>query len=62
MQAVKGYSATASITAFEHAPYPSVMDETYKVAITRMGKRLRIAGTAELGTSGMQLRDTRCAH
>lgn len=58
MQPVKGYSATASITAFEHAPYISVMDETYKVAITRMGKRLRIAGTAELGTRGMQLRDS----
>jgi len=58
MQPVKGYSATAAITAFEHAPYISVMDETYKVAITRMGKRLRIAGTAELGTRGMQLRDS----
>lgn len=58
MQPVKGYSATAAITAFEHAPYISVMDETYKVAITRMGKWLRIAGTAELGTRGMQLRDS----
>jgi D-amino-acid dehydrogenase len=58
MQPVKGYSATADITAFEHAPFISVMDETYKVAITRMGKRLRIAGTAELGTRGMQLRDS----
>ncbi|MEP6609439.1 MAG: D-amino acid dehydrogenase [Burkholderiaceae bacterium] len=58
MQPVKGYSATAAITAFEHAPYISVMDETYKVAITRMGKRLRIAGTAELGTRGMNLRNS----
>ena len=58
MQAVKGYSATAAITAFEHAPYISVMDETYKVAVTRMGKWLRIAGTAELGTRGMKLRDS----
>jgi len=58
MQPVKGYSATAAITAFEHAPYLSVMDETYKVAITRMGNRLRIAGTAELGTRGMKLRDS----
>lgn len=58
MQPVKGYSATAAITAFEHAPYISVMDETYKVAITRMGKRLRIAGTAELGTRSMNLRDS----
>ena len=55
--AVKGYSATAPITAFEHAPFISVMDETYKVAITRLGNRLRVAGTAELGTRGMELRD-----
>jgi len=55
--AVKGYSATAAITAFEHAPFTSVMDETYKVALTRMGNRLRVAGTAELGTRGMGLRD-----
>ncbi len=44
---IKGYSATVPITAYEHAPYISVMDETYKVAVTRMGNRLRIAGTAE---------------
>jgi D-amino-acid dehydrogenase len=55
--AVKGYSATAPITALERAPMTSVMDETYKVAITRMGNRLRIAGTAEVGTRGMKLRD-----
>ena len=57
MIAVKGYSATAAITAFEHAPFLSVMDETYKVAITRMGNRMRVAGTAELGTHGMELRE-----
>jgi D-amino-acid dehydrogenase len=56
--AVKGYSATAPISAFEHAPFISVMDETYKVAITRMGTRLRVAGTAEIGTKGMELRES----
>jgi D-amino-acid dehydrogenase len=55
---VKGYSATANITAFEHAPFLSVMDETYKVAITRMGNRMRVAGTAELGTRGEALRES----
>jgi D-amino-acid dehydrogenase len=55
--AVKGYSATAMISAFEHAPFISVMDETYKVAITRLGNRLRVAGTAELGTRDMSLRE-----
>jgi D-amino-acid dehydrogenase len=55
--AVKGYSATAAISALDQAPMTSVIDESYRVAITRMGNRLRIAGTAEVGTSGMKLRD-----
>jgi D-amino-acid dehydrogenase len=58
LMAVKGYSATVAITALDQAPMTSVMDETYKVAITRMGNRLRIAGTAEVGTSGMKLRES----
>jgi D-amino-acid dehydrogenase len=58
LMAVKGYSATAAITAFEHAPFLSIMDETYKVAITRMGNRMRVAGTAELGTRGTALRES----
>lgn len=58
LMAVKGYSATAAITALDRAPMTSVMDETYKVAITRMGNRLRVAGTAELGTQGLKLRDS----
>ncbi len=61
LMAVKGYSATASITALERAPMTSVMDETYKVAITRMGNRLRIAGTAEIGTREMKLRENALA-
>ncbi len=54
---VKGYAVTASITRFEYAPMISVMDEAYKVAVTRMGNRLRIAGTAELGNRKLTLRD-----
>jgi D-amino-acid dehydrogenase len=33
------------------------MDETYKVAVTRMGERLRIAGTAEIGDRRLNLRN-----
>jgi D-amino-acid dehydrogenase len=55
---VKGYSATAPVSEHGHAPTTSVMDEAYKVAITRLGKRLRIAGTAEVGTRGMKLRES----
>jgi D-amino-acid dehydrogenase len=32
------------------------MDESYKVAITRMGSRIRVAGTAELGSRTLDLR------
>jgi D-amino-acid dehydrogenase len=53
---VKGYSATVPITRHEAAPSVSVMDEDRKVAITRMGQRLRIAGTAEIGSRRLSLR------
>lgn len=56
--AVRGYSATVGITRLEHAPHVSVMDEAYKVAITRLGQRLRIAGTAELGGDPGAMRAT----
>lgn len=53
---VKSYSATATIRNFESAPVAAVFDEAYKVAITRMGNRIRIAGTAELGARTQELR------
>lgn len=45
---VKGYSLTVDIDVPERAPVSTVMDEKYKVAITRLGNRIRIGGTAEL--------------
>lgn len=45
---VKGYSLTVPISNADAAPVSTVMDETYKVAITRLGDRVRIGGTAEL--------------
>ena len=45
---VKGYSITVPITDAAGAPVSTVMDETYKVAITRLGDRIRVGGTAEL--------------
>jgi D-amino-acid dehydrogenase len=53
---VKGYSATAFVKNFDQAPLAALMDESYKVAITRMGSRIRIAGTAELGSRSLDLR------
>lgn len=54
---VKGYSATAPIKNFEHAPQAALLDEAYKVAITRLGSRIRIAGTAEIGFSNTELHE-----
>jgi D-amino-acid dehydrogenase len=45
---VKGYSLTLPITEPDFAPVSTVMDETYKVALTRMGDRIRVGGTAEI--------------
>jgi D-amino-acid dehydrogenase len=53
---VKCYSATAAIKNFDEAPLAALMDESYKVAITRMGNRVRIAGLAELGSQDLELR------
>jgi D-amino-acid dehydrogenase len=57
MYPVKGYSATAQVKNFDQAPLAAVIDETYKVGITRLGGRIRIAGIAELGSSSADLRD-----
>ena len=45
---VKGYSLTLPIVDAAHAPESTVMDETHKVAVTRLGDRIRVGGTAEL--------------
>ncbi len=53
---VKGYSATVLVRDELQAPLGALMDESFKVAITRMGNRLRVAGTAELGSRKLDLR------
>jgi D-amino-acid dehydrogenase len=45
---VKGYSITAPILDAEIAPVSTVLDETYKIAVTRLGDRIRVGGMAEL--------------
>jgi D-amino-acid dehydrogenase len=57
---VKGYSATVPIARHDLAPLVGLMDECFKVAVTRMGNRLRIAGTAVLGDASARI-DTRAA-
>ncbi|MCO4318638.1 D-amino acid dehydrogenase [Phyllobacterium sp. 21LDTY02-6] len=56
---VKGYSITVPISDPEGAPVSTVMDETYKVAITRLGDRIRAGGTAEISGFDLTLREAR---
>lgn len=58
---VKGYSITVPIVKPERAPESTVMDETYKIAITRLGDRIRVGGTAELSGYSTTLRAGRRA-
>jgi D-amino-acid dehydrogenase len=53
---VKGYSMTAPVQQEKNAPVSTVMDETYKVAITRFDKRIRVGGMAELSGFNNTLR------
>jgi D-amino-acid dehydrogenase len=55
---VKGYAANVAIRNFDEAPRAAVMDETYKIAVTRMGNRIRLAGLAELGSQSFDLHET----
>lgn len=45
---VKGYSLTVPIAQEAAAPVSTVLDETYKIAITRFDDRIRVGGMAEL--------------
>ncbi|WP_419728062.1 D-amino acid dehydrogenase [Lichenicola sp.] len=56
---VKGYSLTIPLTDPARAPVSTVNDETYKVAMTRLGDRIRVGGTAELTGYDLRLRPER---
>lgn len=56
---VKGYSLTLPITDAAGAPESTVMDETHKIAVTRLGDRIRVGGTAELTGFDLTLRQGR---
>ena len=56
---VKGYSITVPIVAPAAAPVSTVMDETHKVAVTRLGTRIRVGGTAELAGYSLVLHEAR---
>jgi D-amino-acid dehydrogenase len=65
VQAVFGYAITFPVRHFEAhpdvGPRAALMDERYKVAIGRLGDRIRVAGSAELGGHRSQMNDNALA-
>ncbi|MCA7892818.1 D-amino acid dehydrogenase [Burkholderia cepacia] len=56
---LKGYSITAPIVNEAAAPVSTVLDETYKIAITRFDQRIRVGGMAEIVGFDKKLRAAR---
>ncbi len=56
----KGYSATYKITNPDAAPTVSLTDDGYKLVVSRLGDRLRVAGTCELNGFTRELNTARC--
>jgi D-amino-acid dehydrogenase len=56
---VKGYSLTIPITNAARAPVSTVLDETYKIALTRFDDRIRVGGMAELAGFDLTLQPRR---
>lgn len=58
---VKGYSLTIPMVDESRAPVSTVLDETYKIAITRFDQRIRVGGMAELSGFDLGLKPQRRA-
>ena len=56
---VKGFSITVPVTDAALSPESTIMDETHKVAVTRLGDRIRVGGTAQLSGFDLQLDEGR---
>jgi D-amino-acid dehydrogenase len=56
----KGYSVTLRVADPQRAHTVSLTDDEYKLVYSRLGDRLRIAGTAELNGYSTDLNETRC--
>jgi D-amino-acid dehydrogenase len=57
---VKGYSVTLPVGPQHDAPSVSLTDEAHKLVMSRLGSRLRIAGTAELDGYNNEINSLRC--
>ena len=58
---VKGYSVTLPLEPGDEAPRTSLTDHARKIVISRLGDRLRVAGTAELNGYDTEMNEPRCA-
>ncbi len=56
----KGYSATYAVTDPQAAPTVSLTDDGHKLVFSRLGDRLRVAGTCELNGYARNLNAVRC--
>lgn len=56
----KGYSATFDVVKPNQTPYVSLIDDEYKLVYSRLGNRLRVAGTAEFDGYNLALNPVRC--
>ncbi len=56
----KGYSITVPVRDETAAFKVSLTDDEYKLVYSRLGDRIRVAGTAELNGYSRDLNDTRC--
>jgi D-amino-acid dehydrogenase len=57
---VKGYSVTLPVVDPQLTPCVSLTDDEHKLVLSRLGDRMRIAGTAEFNGYNTDLNDTRC--
>jgi D-amino-acid dehydrogenase len=57
----KGYSATYPVLDPDAAPTVSLTDDGHKLVLSRLGSRLRVAGTCELNGYSRELNPVRCA-
>lgn len=56
----KGYSATYPVRQADKTPYVSLIDDEFKLVYSRLGDRLRVAGTAEFNGFNLALNSVRC--
>src|SRR5690606_769404 len=56
---MKGYSITVPIADESRAPVSTLLDESYKIAITRFDKRIRVGGMAEIAGYDLSLNPKR---